>query len=167
MQTLTPLVAEALADVGEDVSANPDLQPIDITCLHPGRTLIEKIMILNSKIGPDTTRDEIVAARMARHFYDVHELLGDQRVLDLLGDRDVFDAIVAEHLAVSEAFGGSAPRPPGGFSDAYAFNATGGHREVLAAAYAEGIEVLYYGPTDARPSWRAIEERVHALAQLL
>ena len=133
VQTLTPLVAEALTDVGEDVSGNPDLRPFDVSCLHPGRTLIEKIMILNSKIGPDTTRGEIVAARMARHFYDVHELLGDQRVLDLLGDRDVFDAIVVEHLAVSGAFGGSAPRPSGGFSEAYAFNATEEHRDVLAS----------------------------------
>lgn len=164
---MTPLVAEALIDVGEDVSGNPDLRPFDVTCLHPGRTLIEKIMILNSKIGPDTTRDEIVATRMARHFYDVHELLGDQRVLDLLGDREVFDAIVAEHLAVSEAFGGSAPRPPGGFSEAYAYNASGDHRDVLAAAYTEGIEALHYGATDALPSWHAIEERVHAFAHLL
>lgn len=79
----------------------------------------------------------------------------------------MFDEIVAEHLAVSEAFGGSAPRPPGGFSEAYAFNATGEHRDVLAAAYAEGVEALYYGPADAQPSWLAIEERVHAYAHLL
>ncbi len=167
VQTLVPLVAEALADVGADVSGNPDLQSFDVTCLHPGRTLIEKIMILNSKIGADTTRDEIVAARMARHFYDVHGLLGDPRVLDLLDDRDVFDAIVEEHVTVSEAFGGSAPRPPGGFSEAYAFNATRDHREVLVAAYAEGIEALYYGPADQLPSWQAVEERVHGLADLL
>ncbi len=167
VQTLTPLVAEALADVGEDISANPDLQPFGVTCLHPGRTLIEKIMILNSKIGPATTRNEIVAARMARHFYGVHELLGDDRVLDLLRDRDVFGAFIQEHLAVSEAFGGSAPRPSGGFAEAYAFNATSEHREVLAAAYAEGIEALYYGPADDLPSWQAVEERVHGTAELL
>ena len=153
--------------VGADVSANPDLQPFDVTCLHPGRTLIEKVMILNSKIGPDTTREEIVAARIARHFYDVHELLGDDRVLGMLGDRELFDAIVAEHLAVSEAFGGSALRPPGGFAEAYAFRASSGHREVLAAAYAEGIEALYYGHADALPSWEAIEERVHITAEFL
>ncbi len=167
MQTLTPLVAEALVDVGDDVSGNPDLQPFEVTCLHPGRTLIEKIMILNSKISPGTTRDEIVATWMARHLYDVHELLGDQRVLDLLSEREVFDAIVVEHLAVSETFGGSAPRPQGGFSDAYAFNAAAEHRDVLAAAYTDGIEALYYAPPEALPSWRAIEERVHALAHLL
>ena len=104
---------------------------------------------------------------MARHFYDVHELLGDDRVLDLLRDRDVFGAFIQEHLAVSEAFGGSAPRPSGGFAEAYAFNATSEHREVLAAAYAEGIEALYYGPADDLPSWQAVEERVHGTAELL
>jgi hypothetical protein len=167
VQTVTPLVAEALASVGADVSANPDLHPFGVTCLHPGRTLIEKIMILNSAINPSTTRDEIVASRVARHFYDVHELLGNERVLALLGDRAVFDEIVQEHLIVSEAFGGSAPRPEGGFSAAYAFNTSGAHRDELQGAYTEGIEALYYGPPDDLPTWEAIEERVHATADLL
>jgi len=167
VQTVTPLVAEALASVGADVSANPDLHPFGVTCLHPGRTHIEKIMILNSAINPSTTRDEIVASRVARHFYDVHELLGNERVLALLGDRAVFDEIVQEHLIVSEAFGGSAPRPEGGFSAAYAFNTSGAHRDELQGAYTEGIEALYYGPPDDLPTWEAIEERVHATADLL
>lgn len=167
IQTLTPLVAEALEQVGADVSGNPDMQPFDVTCLHPGRTLIEKVMLLNTKIEPTTTRDEIVADRLARHFYDVHELLGDDRVLELLRDRGTFDAIVEEHLRVSEAFGGSAPRPAQGFASAYAFNATGEHREELRDAYTEGIRALYYGPIDDFPSWDAIEERVHEAADLL
>jgi len=167
IQLLTSLLAEALVSLGVDVSENPDLQPISVICLHPGRTLIEKIMILNSKIGPATTRAEVISARTARHFYDVHELLGDARVLDLLQDRDAFGAIVEEHLAVSEAFGGSLPRPLDGFADAYAFNAAGAHRDVLAGAYAEGMEALYYGPPDALPSWDEVVARVRSTAELL
>ncbi len=167
IQTLTPLVAEALAAVGVDVSGNPDLGAFGVRCLHPGRTAIEKIMILGSKIEPTTTREEIVANRIARHFYDVYELLGEERVRTLLADRAAFDAIVEEHLRVSEAFGGSAPRPAGGFAEAYAFNASGAHREVLQAAYTEGIEPLYYGPPDQLPTWQAIEERVRGCADLL
>ena len=165
--TLTPLVADALAAAGVDVSVHPDLRPFDVTCLHPGRTLIEKIMIVNSKIGPTTTREELVAERIARHFYDVHELLGDERVLELLSDRNTFDAIVHEHLRVSEAFGGSAPRPAGGFSDAYAFNASGDPAETLRGAYEEAIAPLYYGPEVERPTWQQVVNRVHANEDLL
>jgi hypothetical protein len=164
---LTPLVAEALADVGVETSAHPDLRPFGVRCLHPGRTLIEKLMIVNSRIGPSTTRDEIVAARLARHLYDVHELLGEERVLALLDDRSMFDEIVAENLAVSQAFEGDAPRPAGGFAEAYAFNASGSHRDELRRAYTEGIDALYYGPLDELPSWEAIEDRVRARADLL
>jgi hypothetical protein len=167
VRMLTPLVAEALVDAGADISGNPDLRPFGVTCLHPGRTLIEKIMILNSKIGPLTSRQEIVANRMARHFYDVHELLGDQRVLDLLEDRAVFDGIVEEHLCVSESFGGSARRPIGGFAESYAFNSSGAHRKELQGAYTEGIEALYYGPLAEMPTWKAVEDRVRASAALL
>jgi hypothetical protein len=164
VRTLTPLVTDALAAEGVDVFAHPDLRPFDVTCLHPGRTLIEKIMIVNSKIGPTTTREELVSERIARHFYDVHELLGDERVLELLSDRPTFDAIVHEHLRVSEAFGGSAPRPKGGFSDAYAFNASGDLVETLRGAYEEGIAPLYYGPEADRPTWQQVVDRVHANA---
>lgn len=167
VQALTPLVAEALAAVGVDVSANPDLQPFDVPCLHPGRTLIEKLMLLNTKIEPATTRDEVVAGRIARHFYDVHELLGDERVIELLRDRAMFDVIVEEHLRVSETFGGSAPRPIGGFSQAYAFNATGAHRAALRSAYTQSISALYYGTADNLPSWEEIERRVQEVADLL
>lgn len=167
IRILTPLVAEALSDIGVDVSGNPDLQPFGVPCLHPGRTLIEKIMILNSEIGPSTTRDEIVSGRTSRHFYDAYELLGDERVIELLTDRAVFDAIVEEHLQVSEAFGGSAPRPEGGFAEAYAFNASGEHRDELRRAYTEGIEPLYYGPANELPTWEAIEDRVREAADLL
>ncbi|MBI1844593.1 MAG: nucleotidyl transferase AbiEii/AbiGii toxin family protein [Actinobacteria bacterium] len=166
-QSLTPLLAEALVALGVDISANPDLQPVDVQCLHPGRTLIEKIMILNSKIQPSTTREEIVVQRIARHFYDVHELLGDKRVQQLLTDRATFEVIVQEHLRVSEAFGGSAPRPKGGFATAYAFNAPGAHRAELRDAYTEGIDALYYGPADELPTWETIEHRVHANVDLL
>ena len=167
VRSLTPLVADALADAGVDVFVHPDLRPFDVPCLHPGRTLIEKIMIVNSKIGPATTREELVVERMARHFYDVHELLGDDRVLELLSDRPTFEAIVHEHVRVSEAFGGSAPRPAGGFSETYAFKASGGHVETLRGAYEEGIAPLYYGPEAERPTWQQVVDRVHASAALL
>lgn len=88
-------------------------------------------------------------------------------MLALLNDRPVFDEIVTENLAVSQAFEGDAPRPVGGFAEAYAFNAPDSHRDELRRAYAEGIDALYYGPIDELPTWDAIEDRVRERADLL
>jgi len=49
VQTLTPLVAEALIAVDVDVSDNPDLQPFGVTCLHPGRPVASPRRTLSTR----------------------------------------------------------------------------------------------------------------------
>ena len=55
--------------------------------LHPGRILPEKLVHIHAlaqQLGTDAPRP--ADARSGRHFYDVFQLLGDDRVLYLLAD---------------------------------------------------------------------------------
>ena len=64
--------------------------------LHPGRTLLEKLAHVDSEA--QMLKKDVSAApdrRIGRHFYDVFQLLGDDRVVALLRDRDQTAAIIA------------------------------------------------------------------------
>lgn len=70
---LRPLIAEHAAALGLP-SEFEDFEPVSIRVLDPARTLVEKLLILHeAAIGGDEVRIRDVA----RHYYDVHQLLGD------------------------------------------------------------------------------------------
>ena len=82
------LLGDVLEAAGTDLSEFMDLEPFEVAVLHPGRTLLEKLVLIHAlaqqlAAEPGTSIDR----RSGRHFYDVYQLLGDRRVLDLLSDR--------------------------------------------------------------------------------
>jgi hypothetical protein len=118
---------DALAAAGADLSGFTDLEPFDVVVLHPGRTLLEKpphidaaALALERDAAPRPDR------RIGRHFYDVFQLLGDDRVLDLLAERNEVAEVMISIGDVTRAhFGGgdaSEPRPEGGFAASPAFD---------------------------------------------
>jgi hypothetical protein len=92
------LLGDALAAAGTDLSEFTDLEPFDVVVLHPGRTLLEKLAHIDAAARALELDAELVPdRRIGRHFYDVFQLLGDDRVLDLLADRDEIAESHVEH----------------------------------------------------------------------
>lgn len=153
---VTSLLAAALSAAG-DISTWDDLQPFTVRCLHPGRTTIEKFTIF-SEITEDTL-DEVEARRIARHLYDVHQLLVHNEVMVVLSDHDEKLRIFEEHRELSIEFKQNLQRPSGGFHELYVFNATDAHNALIAAAIQATLDVYLFGSATA-PTWDEIRQRV-------
>lgn len=155
---VTSLLASVLDETG-DISPWIDLQPFTVRCLHPGRTAIEKLTIF-SEIT-EATFDASEARRIARHLYDVHQLLVHDEVVAVLSDHDEKLRIFEEHRELSIEFKQNLRRPSGGFHELYVFNATDEHDALIAAAIEATLDVYLFGSAPA-PTWDEIRERVHA-----
>ncbi|MGH9032400.1 MAG: nucleotidyl transferase AbiEii/AbiGii toxin family protein, partial [Acidimicrobiia bacterium] len=103
------LLGDALGTAGTDLGEHDDLAPFEIPVLHPARTLLEKLvhiheLALRLTAGADLRPEP----RSGRHFYDVHELLGDAHVLGLLADREqTLDVIGSIDEITQRFFGGT------------------------------------------------------------
>jgi Nucleotidyl transferase AbiEii toxin, Type IV TA system len=89
------LLSDVLEDAGTNLSEFADLKPFEVVALHPGRTLLEKLVhihVLAQRLCSDTLLR--ADPRCGRHFYDVFQLLGDARVRGLLIDRDEFEQVM-------------------------------------------------------------------------
>ncbi|MBU9763538.1 nucleotidyl transferase AbiEii/AbiGii toxin family protein [Mycobacterium sp. TNTM28] len=73
-----------------------DLTPFEVTVLHPGRTLIEKLFRVNNfVVDPDRRATVQGLPRIGRQFYDIWALLGQDMVLTLLADTDTVSDILS------------------------------------------------------------------------
>lgn len=158
------LLGTALEDAGTTLAEHEDLQPFEVLILHPGRTLLEKLvhihelslrLVADAHLEPDS--------RSGRHFYDVHQLLGTQRVIDLLADHDQTLQVIASIDEINrtyfDATKGASVRPEGGFAISPAFDPTTSVSARLRAAYEATMPELYFG-TGPLPSWEQICDRV-------
>jgi predicted nucleotidyltransferase component of viral defense system len=159
------VLGDVLAEAGTDLSDFSDLGPFEVVVLHPGRTLLEKLVGVHAE-ARRLAADPFRAAdrRTGRHFYDIYELLADQPVRDLLADRSAVERILEEVAATTLAHftkpGETVEvRPPGGFANSPAFKLASDVSERLRAAYEETMPELYFG-TGRLPSWEAIARRV-------
>jgi hypothetical protein len=110
--------------------------------------------------GPELAADH----RTGRHFYDIHQLLGDSRVIDFLGKRDEVGQVIEEVAEITQAHFTKTDqptevRPKDGFAGSPAFDLNSNVSERLRTAYEETMPQLYFG-TDPLPSWEAIAGRV-------
>ena len=163
------LLGDVLEAAGTDLGDFDDLKPFEVAVLHPGRTLLEKLVLthalaqqLAAGVGGSIDR------RSGRHFYDVYQLLGDRQVLNLLADRDQTDQVMRSVEEINRAFFGGDGieiRPAGGLPTCPAFDSTSNISSQLRTAYESTMPELYFG-TDPLPSWEEICARVaeqHAL----
>ena len=107
--------------------------------------------------------------RSGRHFYDVYQLLGDRRVLDLLADRGQTEHVLRSVEDVNRSFfggGGLEVRPSGGFAHCPAFELTSDISSQLREAYESTMPELYFG-TGPLPTWEEICDRVNEQRTLL
>ena len=151
------LLGDALEDGGTDIGEFDDLEPFDVRVLHPGRTLLEKLVLIHGLAqalgGDPSLRPD---ARSGRHFYDIFQLLADDRVLELLADRPQVEQVIASiEEFTREYFGGSEGvevRPLDGFASISGFDIDSDVSTRLQSAYEATMPELYFG-TEPLPSW--------------
>jgi len=158
------LLADALQQAGVSTTGFEDLQPFNVEVLHLGRTLMEKLGLVHSKLGADPSDQE--ASKHARHYYDIYMLLGDDRALAVLRDRAEFGRILESMREVNEWFGGGELRPASGWATSPAFDTASPAYRRLRRAYDSAMAELHLGPGDP-PSLDVIYARVAELAELL
>lgn len=143
------LLGDVLVAEGIDLDEFDDLSAFGWTVLHPGRTLLEKLVLIHAlaqQLIADPSRP--IAPRSGRHFYDVYQLLGDGRVCELLEDRDEVRDILASVEEITERhFGGqgSEVRPRTGFSACLAFDPESEVSNRLRAGYETTMPARYSG----------------------
>lgn len=164
------LLGDVLAAAGTDLSEFEDLAPFEVSVLHPGRTLLEKLVLIHA-LAQELVADPStpVPSRNGRHFYDVYQLLGDDRVCELLEDREQVHAVMASVEEITrQHFGGGASevRPVAGFAACPAFAPESEVSILLRAGYEITMPELHFG-TAPIPSWEEICARVGDMASLL
>ena len=159
------LLGDLLQDAGTSLDAFDDLRPFEVAVLHPGRTLLEKLGLVHSKLGSSPSQS--AARQHARHYYDIYQLLGDDHAVALLRDQAAVEQVMRSISEVSESyFGGGELRPAGGWARSPAFDAVGDDSRRLRTAYSATMADLYFGSGDP-PAFEAICLRVAELGELL
>lgn len=159
------LLAQALDDAGVTIADYPDLAPFDVRMLHPGRTLIEKLLRVNN-FATDEGRRSQGWSRIGRQFYDIWALLGDHEVLALLAERNRTVEIVADCTRISESFAPDLPVPTGGFAACPAFDLNWPGSPRLRDEHETTIRELYYGRTPG-PTFTDVLDRIREHRELL
>lgn len=157
-----------LAEVIDELSNEPDFHAFQVTVLHPGRTLVEKLFAV-TEMGRTLVQnpDATVRSRQARHFYDIHRLLTrSDDVLDWLSRKEDFTAVVRDCESVSRTwFEVEAPPLTGSFADAEVF-VQEALTDRLAGALAEACADLCH-PGSEVPTWEDVIATVKRYRGLL
>lgn len=156
------MTTSVLLEMGVRGGSHPhELVPI-------GSLLSDVLIDAGTELGADDTVRP--PSRSGRHFYDVFQLLGDDRILHLLADRvQVMEVIESIDQITHRYFAGSAgtsTRPPEGFASSPAFDLANSVSARLQQSYQSTMPELHYG-SEPLPTWDAICERVCAHAALL
>ena len=163
-ETVTSLLADALLATEPALAAHRDLQPFAVQVLHPGRTLLEKLLRVNTHAAGNDGRDN--EARIGRQMYDIWALLGDERVLAFLNDRNETAKTLADCYTISKMFRPDSPQPDGGFAESPAFKLGTGLAARLARSHDLAMNDFYYG-NETKPTFAEVAERVRSHAGLL
>lgn len=168
-QPIDTLLGRVLAErQGLDITGYDDLSPFYVPVLHPGRTLVEKMLLVHTAaIRGGQSLDALREFRAGRHYYDIYCLLEHGETCRLLDDRGKFKAVLTDAIAIStDHFDGVEPRPPDGFAASEAFTADDPLREMLAAEYVTAMDAFYFG-AEQYPGFDAICSRVSGSRDLL
>jgi hypothetical protein len=167
---VTTLIGDALTEGGQDISAFADLAPVSTPLLDPGRTLVEKLSLLHSRVAAAQSEGQLTDARLwIRHYYDVHCLLLHDRAPTFCRNRKEFLSVVAHSEEVSRVEfpeRPTSPRPADGFAMSPAFAEDVPFAEALGRKYAEMLKKTYWGPKPG-PDWTEVRATVRAHAELL
>ena len=163
---VTGILARQLAQAGIDIEEFADLAPFHMLMLHPGRTLLEKLLRVNNFVIDDARRSDHGWPRIGRQFYDIWALLGNDRVLDFLADHDAVSVVLTDCIRVSQDFQPDLAPPEGGFAKCSAFDPQWDYADLLRTEHRKAMQDLYYGANEP-PTFDDVIERVRSKATLL
>jgi Nucleotidyl transferase AbiEii toxin, Type IV TA system len=158
----------AVRDFGSTPEEFVEFAPVVIDTLRPERTLFEKLAALHDLATPKAGADLLTQPRplgtKLRHAYDIAMLLSDDATLAALRAMDRA-AMVAdiERRSVENGWGWT-PRPPGGYVDSPAFQATFIEHPAVGEAYARVLDLVVGGP---KPSLAEVTALARAQADAL
>jgi hypothetical protein len=170
-RTISPMLSQALAGSGVDSEEFDDLAVFPVPVLHAGRTLVEKILMLHTKVTTgawNRAGRHNEPTRIGRHYHDVHQLLAMTEVRDFLADRTEFLATVSDHERVNaDFFKIDVPRrPDSGYANSDAFRPDYDGNEELGRYYQRAMDELRL-VDDPAPSWDQVMGDIQAAADLL
>jgi hypothetical protein len=168
---IEPLITGLLREVNFEVDEYEDLVPFMVPVLHPGRTLVEKVMMLHTKvtIGTWSTGGALNdPSRIGRHYHDIHRLLELPSVLAWLENREEFLAAVADHEVINRDWFNLdvPPRPAGGYAMSDAFRQDFADNDRLGFFYESAMNDLFIG-TGTPPPWADVMTTLQGAAELL
>jgi Nucleotidyl transferase AbiEii toxin, Type IV TA system len=164
---VTSLLARQLDAATFDISAWGDLAAFDVAILHPGRTLIEKLLRINNFASNPAAQEDVHGwPRIGRQFYDVWALLGTDEVIEFLRDQQTVSEVLTSCYKISHAFTPDLPVPKGGFAASPAFDADSTLAARLRTEHDTAMAGLYYG-TDVAPTFDDVLTRVLTNRDLL
>jgi hypothetical protein len=157
-----------LADMIPQLAGDEDFAPVEVTVLHPARTLVEKLFVVR-QFGDRlaSNPEEKLGSRQARHFYDIWRLLGPgSPAVAHLSENAVVEDIVrdSEKITAQYFYPQLAPLH-GSFADAKVFS----DRRLdarIADALTQSCKDLCHSDT-AIPTWPDVVEAVLAQRELL
>jgi hypothetical protein len=158
------LIAEhAVENLGENEAAWEEFAPFIVSVLAPERTLFEKLAAVHAAASRNHSE---VLMKYGRHFYDIHALLKDSRVilaLKTLGSEGVqiLAADIYNHSV--EADLPATPRPTSGYSQSAAFDREHSSFGAIELGF-ESAKALIHGDI---VSLEEVLETVHASRSLL
>jgi hypothetical protein len=165
------LLGDALGAAATDLSEFEDLEPFEMVVLHPGRTLLEKLVLIHGdarKLSADASLQP--NPRSGRHFYDLYQLLGNDHVRAFLAERTEVEEVINNIAAITRKYFSSGEeielRPGGGFAACPAFNPTSAASARLRDTYGTTMSELYFGDGPL-PTWDEICGRVADMRELL
>jgi len=164
-RTVKSLLGRQLAKT--DVGEWDDLAAFEVTVLHPGRILIEKLLRVNNFVVDPARRSTTHGLpRIGRQLYDIWALLGEQMVIGLPGDKPQFGEILRSAFEVSEIFTPDWPVPAGGFASSVAFDPAGQFAAELRQEHERAMRDLHYGEVSP-PSFDDVPNRIHSNSHVL
>lgn len=160
------LLSRQLQAANFDTDEFEDLTAFEVSILHPGRTLLEKLLRVNNFTSDPDGAGIHGWPRIGRQLYDIWALLGNSDVLELLANSSLVSEILESCYEVSEAFTPDRLPPKGGFANCLAFDENGPHAKRLKEEHDRAMSSLYYG-TDQPPSFTEVLVRIKESEQLL
>lgn len=166
-RSIRPLLSEALAAREVAIEEYADLSAFEIPVLHPGRTCVEKLALVNELAERCASDPDIVfPVRQGRHFYDIYMLLANEEVSIFLRDRETFTAVVEDSERVShEHFRSDYTRPEAGYAAGKAFEGDEALDEQLRRAHEAAKDLAF--DTTTYPSWEDVVARVRECRDML
>lgn len=166
-RTVTSLVSRSLDAAKFNISGYGDLTSFEVQILHPGRTLIEKLLRVNNfALMEGASQDRHGWPRIGRQFYDLWQLLGNQEVIEFLTNKHQASGVLQDCFKVSQDFTPDQLPPTGGFAESPIFDSSSALFGRLSEEHNKAMRTLYFGKPMDLPL-TTVFERIRTHRELL